>query len=317
MTPGSRLILGLQNSRLTNPVKEFLHQKKIGGIILFDHNAEDVAGLKALIADIKAACAPDKPFIGIDFEGGRVSRLGQLFGPLGQPGYYDDNYAMLAKDCGLVAKQFGACNINLNFAPVCDLTYTPLNAALEDRTFSADAARTADYCSEFSRAFNQAGIITCFKHFPGLGSAVNDPHASLAISCLPFERFRDFDLVPYRAGIGRGLKMIMTTHVLVSAIDREVVTFSRRTAELARSLGFEGILVTDDMSMGALRNSDPLPERVLKALCAGHDMALICHDHQEHEAILNYLETNTGVLMNHGHLESLARIENVKNSLAA
>jgi len=317
MTPGSRLILGLQKSHLTNSIKDFLRQKQIGGVILFDHNAENIGELKSLVAEINAACSPGRPFIGIDFEGGRVRRLGKLFGPLRRAEDYADNLTGLSEDCARLAKQFSACGINFNFAPVCDLTYAPLNVALADRTFSTDPALTAAYCLEFHRAFSGAGIMTCFKHFPGLGSAVNDPHASMAISCIPFERLRDFDLVPYKAGIRLGIKIIMTSHILISSVDGEIATFSKRTTDLARSLGFAGVLITDDLSMGALKDILPLRERVLKALCAGHDMALVCHDHDDHLVIVEYLEKNLNTLMRSGHLKALSRIEHAKKQLAA
>lgn len=315
MSVAQRLIFGIEKPYLDNSIRDFLSRYQPGGVILFDRNGESLVQLKVLIEDIKATLKA-KPFIAIDFEGGRVRRNGALFSRLEQASaYLEKGFELLKNDAARVATEFSEVGINLNFAPVADLKYEPLNAALDKRTCSADSAIVADYCLNFMGGFKSAGILCCLKHFPGLGSAVNDPHQQISISCISSERYLANDLIPFKAGIDFGVKFIMTTHVIMAPIDQEIATFSQQVTKLARLAGFEYIIITDDMSMGAIRGQAELPDNILKALCAGHDMALICHDIDRHESIIEYLEKNLKRLEAHGHKEALKRISHVKKQL--
>jgi beta-N-acetylhexosaminidase len=315
MMPGQRLILGLPGAALTDPVQSLLKKEHIGGIILFDYNCAGANQLKKSLAQIRRACKI-APFVGLDYEGGRISRLGNILPSLGQPSRYDDNLKELRIDCRKVGDRFGQMGINLNFAPVADLTYKPLNPALKARTFSADPSQTAAYSLSFIEGFADRDIVCCLKHFPGLGSAANDPHKQIAVTCLSIDHLLDYDLVPFKAGINAGVRMIMTTHLLATAIDNKIVTFSSRAIRLARDLGFKGIIITDDLSMGAVKSGVSLPDAVLQALIAGHDMAMICHDYDQYENIIAHLENNIDMLKENGHDQALERIHNVKKSIS-
>jgi beta-N-acetylhexosaminidase len=314
MKPGQRLILGLKQTHLTNSFKRLLRDKQIGGVVLFDRNAEDLGQLRNLVCEIKEPCSIT-PFIATDFEGGRVRHFADFFRPLANPTEYAGEFAKLKSVCQEIGGAFNEIGMNINFAPVVDLSYSPVNPALSDRTFSYDPSQVSDYCLNFYEGFSSKNVICCFKHFPGLGSAVNDPHYETAISCVSRERILTNDIIPFKAGIAKGVKMIMTTHLLITAIDDKIATFSKSVIGMARELGFEGLMITDDMSMGAVKRSLPLPRAVLEALCAGHDMALICHDHDEYPDIINHLEKNLKLLQWHGHEKALQRISDVKKSL--
>ncbi len=314
MNPAQRLILGLREPQLTNSIKKFFNDKQVGGVVLFDQNAKDFNQLKKLIADINEACSV-KPFIAIDFEGGRVRRFAGLFESLKKPIEYVNNFAELKLICEKIGKTFKEIGININLAPVVDLSYQLVNPALIDRTFSHDPSQTAEYSLSFFRGFSENDVICCLKHFPGLGSAVNDPHNEVALSCISKEMIMGNDIIPFKAGITKGIKMIMTTHLLLTAIDYQIATFSKRVIGLARELGFGGIMITDDLSMESIKKKLLLPEAVLKALCAGHDMALICHDHDSYTEIVNCLEDNLNLLQQHGHEGALQRISDVKKTL--
>jgi beta-N-acetylhexosaminidase len=314
MSAGQRLILGLDKPYLTPQQQEFLSKNQLGGVILFDRNGTDKAQLEKLIDDVYN-CLSDIPFVAIDFEGGRVRRMKELFPVLEKASDYIGNLNKLKDDCHKVGEEFARLKINVNFAPVADILYDPLNPALRDRAYSDDSLSVNDYCKSFIQAFSDSGILCCLKHFPGLGSAINDPHDKTAVSCIPYGHLAHNDFVPYKSGITNGIKFIMTTHVLMTSLDMKIATFSNQTTGLLRSLGFEGIIVTDDLSMGAVKDSRPIKEIVLEALCAGHDMALVCHNHEEHQEIVDYLEDNLDTLKNNGHEQAIARINDVKKSL--
>jgi beta-N-acetylhexosaminidase len=314
MSIGQRLILGLDKPYLSDNQKTLLSQKQIGGVILFDRNGVDIIQLEKLIKDVYD-CAVQTPVMAIDFEGGRVRRMKELFSPLAKPSEYDGDLDRLKNDCYQVSGEFARLGINVNFAPVADLDYLPLNPALNDRVYSSDPQAVINYCNGFIEGFSRNGIQCCLKHFPGLGSAINDPHDKTAVSCLSAEHLGRNDFVPYKAGIAQGIKFVMTTHVYMTSIDDKIASFSKKATGLLRRLGFEGIIVTDDLSMGAVKGNRPLREIVLETLCAGHDMALVCHNHDEHLDIIEYLEKNLNILEEHGHKQALNRINDVKKSL--
>jgi beta-N-acetylhexosaminidase len=310
-----RLIFGLEKTHLDKITQRLLVERQAGGIILFDRNCKSLSQLGELAGQIRDA-GTDIPFIAIDFEGGRVRRGAQYFSSLGAAASYKKaGLTKLREDCLEVGREFRDIGINVNFAPVADLTYEPLNAALNDRTYADDNRAVAEYCETFINAFADNNILCCLKHFPGLGSAVNDPHGQMAVSCLPIERFAEHDWLPYKAGIEAGVAMVMTTHMLASGIDNVPATFSETTTKLVRELGFDGIIITDDMTMGAMVGDD-LPDKVLRALLAGHDLALVCHKFERYDEIIDYLDSHLDELNEHGHEQSLRRINDTKRKLA-
>jgi len=315
VNPSLRLIIGLEADRLTPTEIELFSEYEFGGIILFDRNARGGSRSLEILAEIKRRFKLP-PLIAVDFEGGRVQRLKNYLGNIDEAALYRDDFDRLDKDIAAVGARMRESGINLNLAPVADLTYDPTNPALSGRTFPGDAGAVAEYCRRFCRAFAACGIACCLKHFPGLGSAANDPHLQVAVSCVPRERIEANDLVPFRIAIAEGVEFMMTTHILITAIDDRLATFSPRVCDLARNLGFEGVLLTDDLSMGAVRSLRPLEELVLEALCAGHDMALICHDNQRYPATVKYLQDNIERLVKSGHEKAMERIGRVTKALA-
>ena len=310
-----RLILGLEKPYLDKATEKLLAEKQVGGLILFDRNCENLSQLGKLTRHIRD-CSSGIPLLAIDFEGGRVRRGAGCFSELGSAtSYAETGLDKLRDDCIEIAHEFNDIGINVNFAPVADLAYDPLNPALAQRTFSSESMAVADYCRTFIGAFSQYKILCCLKHFPGLGSAVNDPHGQMAISCLPAERFAGYDWVPYKAGFDAGAAMVMTTHMLATSIDEIPATFSEKTTKLVRAMNFDGIIITDDMTMGAV-GGDDLSDKVLRALVAGHDMALVCHKFERYEEIIDYLDGHLDELNQYGHEQALRRINDAKKKLA-
>jgi len=315
MSIGQRLIIGIDKPFLSESLKSFINRNEIGGVILFDHNGIDLDQIYRLIIDVNDVC-DIKPFVAVDFEGGRVRRFKNFLPNLENPMAYKNNPGGLRGDLNKVAGALIQLGINVDFAPVVDLDYMPLNGALNERVYS----RLPDEVNEYSRIFIECltgrGIICCAKHFPGLGAAVNDPHRKTAVSCLSIEHIAANDLMAFRGAVAAGAQMMMTTHMIVTAISDKIVTFEPAVEKLARKIGFEGILICDDLSMGALKGFRLLPEMALDTLCAGHDIALICHNHDKYDDVLGFLNDNLPVLERHGHQEALNRIANVKKSLA-
>lgn len=315
MSVGQRLIIGIDKPFLSESLKSFIGRNRIGGVILFDHNGNDPEQVYQIIRDVNDIC-DTKPFVAIDFEGGRVRRFRNLIPDLDRPSAYKHDLGKLRDDLKKVADAFIRMGINVDFAPVVDLDYAPLNSALDERVYSRLPDEVNEYSRIFIKCLTDRGIVCCAKHFPGLGSAVNDPHRETAVTCLSMEHMAANDLMAFRGAVEAGAQMMMTTHMIVTAISDKIVTFEPIIGRLARKIGFEGILICDDLSMGALKGFRSLPEMALDTLCAGHDMALICHDHDKYDDVYGFLNDNLPVLERHGHQEALNRISNVKKSLA-
>lgn len=315
MSIGQRLIVGIDKPYLSESLKSFIGRKKIGGVILFDHNGNDPEQICQLIRDVNDIC-DTKPFVAIDFEGGRVRRFKNLLSDLDKPSAYKNDLGKLRDDLNKVADALIRLGINVDFAPVVDLDYSPLNKALTERVYSRFPDEVNEYSQVFIDCLTNRGIICCAKHFPGLGSAVNDPHLETAVSCLSIEQITANDLIAFRGAAAAGAQMMMTTHMIMTALSETLVTFEPAVEKLARKIGFEGILICDDLSMGAVKGFRPLAEMALETLRAGHDIALICHDHDKYEDIYDFLKKNLTALEKEGHQEALNRIANVKKSLA-
>jgi beta-N-acetylhexosaminidase len=315
MSIGQRLIVGLDKPFLSEPLKSFIGKHQISGVILFDHNGVDLEQIYKLVNDVNRSC-DIKPFIALDFEGGRVRRFKDLLPNLEKPAAYRNDFDRLREDVNKVADALIALKINVDFAPVVDLEYSPLNQALSERVYSRPPDEVVEYSRIFIECLGNHDIISCAKHFPGLGSAINDPHLETAISCLSIEQIADNDLMAFKGAVAAGAQMLMTTHIIMTAISDKIVTFEPAVEKLARKIGFDGIMICDDLSMGAVKGFRSLPEMTLDTLCAGHDIALICHDHDKYNDVYSYLEKNLVELERYGHQEALNRIENVKKSLA-
>jgi beta-N-acetylhexosaminidase len=155
---------------------------------------------------------------------------------------------------------------------------------MERRSLGADPERVAELGALIIEGFQRNGIAACAKHFPGLGEAVIDPHLQLPVVGDSYGKIRGCDLLPFQAAIRAGVAAIMTSHVLYKDIDPEnLATFSAKilTGLLRLDLGYDGLVVTDDLEMGAVENDLGVPAAALRAFQAGADLLLICHDHDK------------------------------------
>jgi len=225
--------------------------------------------------------------LAVDQEGGPVTRLKpplvpKLEAPLEVAKASNPLVAVRhqALSCLKGLKQVG---LNFNLAPVLDLADHKAPAFLRARTFGQDPQLVAKLGREYVKTFLQHGVLCCAKHFPGLGGVILDPHLDLPRT----EKINPQALRPFFEAIGAGVPAIMTTHLVVDDLGYDPVTFSPQAINILRGqLGFKGLILTDDLNMGAIERHFPLAEAVLKAFEAGHDLVLICQDfHKATEAI--------------------------------
>lgn len=289
------LLLGFPGETLEpdSPIDQAIRRYGAGGVVLFDNNIDlGVTGrnitapaqLKQLTTALQQAS--ELPLlIAVDQEGGVVARLKDRYGfpvtvsakYLGQQNRLDLTRSS-SENLAATLDEYG---FNLNLAPVVDLATNPDNPviAFKERSFSADPALVAAHAAEFIKSHHRHHILTCLKHFPGHGSSRDDSHLGL----VDVTRYwHENELQPYRDLISQGLcDMVMTAHTFNTALDPHFpATLSKATIDgiLRKQLGFDGVVVSDDLYMGAIVQHYSYETAVEKAINAGVDLLVVAND---------------------------------------
>ncbi|MDR2945278.1 MAG: beta-N-acetylhexosaminidase [Candidatus Adiutrix sp.] len=320
---GRLLIVGFEGTEFPE-VEALVTAVRPAGLIFFKRNypAEGPRQLRTLIEAVQSLARAElgrELFIAIDHEGGRVQRLPRPYTPLPPAGraQAEADYLQLVERG---ARELVSTGFNFNFAPVVDVS-APVSGVLGDRAFSDDPATVADLGRACLEIFHRAGILGAGKHFPGLGAAVVDPHHELPTIRSEAGRLMDVDMRPFLelAAPPADLLAIMTTHALYPALDSEhPATFSEDIVGLLKNeLAFPGAALTDDLEMGAVVKNFPLGEAAVKAVQAGHDLALVCRKREYIDECRRALASalRSGVLPETRLNEAHARSELLRNRL--
>lgn len=299
---GQLLVGGFTGAEVPERFARALRGGRLGGAILFKRNLPDVGTAHALCGAL-AAAAPDDmpPFLGVDQEGGRVSRLPPPFlklPPMRALGETRD-FDLIRAAARAVATELAAIGFNLNFAPVLDVDSNPANPIIGDRAFGRDPRTVMRAAVAFMQGLQDRNVLACGKHFPGHGDTAEDSHLALPVIEHDRARLMKIELPPFRAAAGAGIATMMTAHVVVKALDPEVpATLSRAIcASLLRAeMGFDGVLFSDDLEMAAIAARWPIETAAVEAVWAGCDALLVCksEDAQEqaHAALVREAEKN-------------------------
>ncbi len=256
----------------------------LGGLLLFGRDYKNAGGEWLTQDDFTAAvqsyqAAADIPlFIGSDEEGGTVTRASKnpnLFSaPLPSPQelYTAEGMDGLLSTTRTYNEQLKALGINVNFAPVCDVS-TDKNDFIYARSFGKDAQTTADYIAKAVTEYEAAGVACVLKHFPGYGNNV-DTHTGIAVDERSYETFETADLLPFSAGIAAGAPFVLVSHNIVNCMDASLpASLSPKVHEILRgTLGFDDLIVTDDLAMDAVKSYAQDGSVAVLALQAGNDM---------------------------------------------
>jgi beta-N-acetylhexosaminidase len=254
----------------------------LGGVILFRRNVQSPEQLCALTGALHAA-SRGPLLVGVDQEGGRVLRLPPPFlpaPPAAALGAADDPALTQRLACA-VGRELRAAGITWNLAPVLDVRSNPANTVIGDRAFGADPERVSRHGLAALRGFADAGILATAKHFPGHGDTDADSHATLPESRQTAARWRAVEFLPFRRAIQADVPLVLVAHLLCPGLDPELPSsLSRRTISgiLREELGFQGVVVCDDLEMGAIAGQMEVGEAAVRFLEAGGDLILICHD---------------------------------------
>ena len=287
---GRHLMTGFEGVAAPASLLARIRAGRIGGVILFKRNIESARQTAALIASLQVAALAsplEAPLlVGIDQEGGRVSRLSSEFTifPAAR-GFGDSGDPALAMETAqITGAELEATGVNVNFAPVVDILTNPECAVIGDRAYGTTPEIVGRMGEAAAQGLQEAGVAACAKHFPGIGDMAPDPHEVLPTSRLTLEDLRARELAPFQHLIRRAPPAcVMAAHAVFVTID-ETTPASLSPIflqEILRGeLGFRGVTVTDDLDMGAIE--DPA-EAALRAILAGADIALICHSEDGQE----------------------------------
>ncbi len=274
---GSFFIVAFPERIPSDDTLYFIQDNTIGGIILFADHCRDQDSLKSWLADLKKSLG--RPFIvAVDQEGGRVRRFTHRFPMLEAPRYYGrrGNFEQYRDDLARVCDRLFNIGINLNLVPVVDLLDTKEGHVLDSRTFSD----RPDVVSQFARltidVHKSYGLLTCVKHFPGLGRSDGDPHHVLALSDLTEKDFEETELPPFADIIDAGVDAVMVTHLSAPKVDDKPAIISEKMIQgwLKEKLAFGGPVITDDLLMGGAAYVDAVPELTVKSFAAGANLLL-------------------------------------------
>jgi beta-N-acetylhexosaminidase len=279
---GPLFMVGIPGPRLDGATRELLRELRVGGIILFARNLEDPEQVWQLTREVQqeARAAGDPPLlIAVDQEGGIVQRLKAPFtiipkardlGRDAAPAQVESLYRTVGRELALVG-------INLNMAPVLDVARAP-DCPLWERSFGPDPEQVAAFGEAAIRGLLAGGVLPVAKHFPGLGDTTVDSHQVLPTAQDP-DPERRTALIPYQRAIAAGVPAVMTAHLSVPAWDQRPATLSPVALKdrLRRRLGFTGVIITDDLEMGAIAGDAAVPQAAREALGAGADLLLICN----------------------------------------
>lgn len=281
---GDHFIVGLRpTTSLTNSDRALLSDLRPAGVILYKSNFCHELPYEAwlshhadLIADVREATGRERLFIAIDHEGGRVCRTPEPITRYDYARGWGDNAAAVGAAMGVELASLG---VNLSFAPVLDIDSNPENPVIGARSFDSTADGVIAKALDFFRALEANGVRACGKHFPGHGDTLVDSHLDLPVIGAKLDALRQRELLPFKAAVDAGFGMIMTAHILFTEIDPQwPATLSRRVTHglLREELGFDGVIISDDVSMRAVSRLFDNPDMAVRFMTAGNDMLMIC-----------------------------------------
>ena len=290
---GQLLMIGIHGTTLNDDAKFMLNEYRVGGIILFDRNMESKDQVKTLITDINKAgkSAGLTPlFLGIDQEGGAVARMDDKLikvPPAEELGKAPiEQAASLAKQSGAELKDLG---FNINFAPVADL------GLIYGRSFSTNPDEVVRYAGAVGKAYDEAGLWYSYKYFPGIGKTDVDLHADTSIVPVSKETLLSEDTKVFIDLIKQSKPntyTIMVSHAMYPQIDPDhPASLSKAiiTDWLRKDIGYNGVVVTDDMDMGALAKHYTFGDMAVQSILAGSDILLVCHEYEHMQETYNGL----------------------------
>ncbi|MFC4799500.1 beta-N-acetylhexosaminidase [Neobacillus sp. GCM10023253] len=317
---GQMILAGISGTTMDPNAQKLISQFHVGGIIFFKNNFETPEQTVQLVNQLKAENSSNLPlFLSVDQEGGRVTRLpGGLanFPPNGQIGQvYDPEFSYkVGTLLGQELKEFG---LNLDFAPVLDINSNPNNPVIGDRSFGNNSEIVSELGIQTMKGIQSQNVIPSIKHFPGHGDTSVDSHLDLPIVNKSLKELKELELIPFERAIDDGADVVMVAHILLPELDKtNPASMSKAimTDLLRKQLSFRGVIITDDMTMGAITEHFDIGKAAVESVKAGSDIILVGHDYNNVVKITSSLKTavQNGEISEQRLNESIERIIQLK-----
>lgn len=319
---GQLLIVGFDGTEISPRLAFLLSKIQPAGVILFARNVTDAEQTHRLLRECQK-CVATPVFTCVDLEGGQVDRFRNVLGPTPSAAavFATGDRKLYRKHGRIIGENCRALGFNVDFAPVLDLAFEASRTVMASRAVSADPKKVNVYAREFLLGLREAGVFGCGKHFPGLGEGNLDSHHELPVIQKSLKKMWIEDMVPYRA-LRRQLPFVMVSHAAYPEVTGNATpaSLSKKwmTDVLRKRIGYNGVIASDDMEMGAVQKFAPIEESVVQHIRAGGDLVLICHSEdlitRGYEALVRAAEVDSRFRTRVA--ESARRLQKLKRSLA-
>ncbi|RUS48397.1 beta-N-acetylhexosaminidase [Cohnella sp. AR92] len=322
---GQMIFAGVDGTTLGKDDRATIADAKVGGIILYSRNVSDVKGTVSLLNAIKQAnkANPVPLFLGVDQEGGKVSRLPSAYEkiPANQEVGAAKDEGLAGEMGSLLARELLSAGFNLDFAPVLDVNSNPNNPVIGPRSFGSSAKLVSQLGIAEMEGLRGGGVIPVAKHFPGHGDTSVDSHLDLPVVNKTAEQLAKLEWIPFKQAIENRVEAIMVAHILYPKLDPDKpASLSKELVghQLRQVLGYDGVVMTDDITMGAIVKHYTLPAAAVDAILAGDDIVLVAHGHDNMKTVRDSLlaAVKDGRLDEKRIDESVVRILRLKNDYA-
>ncbi len=318
---GQMMFAGISGTEMSDSTRDLINNYQVGGLIFYKNNIASTSQIVTLQNEIRTANAGNKLplLLGVDQEGGRISRLPNevrnlptslAIGTVNNPAYSYEIGTLLGKE----VKAFG---FNLNFAPVLDVNSNPNNPVIGDRSFGNNAEIVSRLGIETMKGMMDEDVIPVVKHFPGHGDTSVDSHLELPTVNKSLAELEKLELIPFKKAVENGADVVMAAHILLPKIDPDYPTSMSKvvlTDMLREQLGFNEVIITDDMTMGAIAENYSIDQAAVQSVKAGSDIILVAHGESNIAATIAALKAavENGEIKEERINESVARIIRLK-----
>ena len=294
---GQLIIVGKEGLEINEDDIHQIENNKVGGFIFFSRNVDNENQVLNLLNELKNSNSSNKIplFLSIDEEGGAVSRLSQIYGKLptakklGEKSNQELSFEY-GKILGLSLKKLG---FNLDFAPVLDINSNPKNPIIGDRAYGNTVEKVVENDISVMDGIHSEGIISSVKHFPGHGDTSVDSHLDLPRIDKSLDELENLELYPFKEAINKDADMIMVAHILFPQLDDKYpASMSGQIINklLREKLNFNGVIVSDDITMGAITENYSIGKGAIEFLKSGGDIILVCHEADNPSIVLDAIK---------------------------
>lgn len=318
---GQHFIVGMKDPVPDISLLNFIKTYNIGGVLFLGKNYSSIEELADSVNMLQSSSISLPLITSVDHEGGRVQRFKEPFTKL--PSYREIVKNKTPKQVfeifNLIGEELLACGINTNFAPVVDMT-DEVTGVIGDRSLGTDLEKVGETISATIRGFVKSGIICCAKHFPGHGCVTQDSHIDLPISEKTMDELMNYEINLFKKATRAGVQSIMTAHILFKNIDQVPASLSPKFIEdiIRKDFRFTKLVITDDISMGAITKHYSSDEASKLALSAGNDMIIFSSSDIDQlsktiDSVAKEAEKNITLMEKIG--ASQQRIKDIKNKI--